>query len=58
MLDSYFSHAIILCTIKGSPKVHFYFSDFLLLEILMRDIFFAKLVKFTNSLVEPRTKKF
>jgi hypothetical protein len=57
MLDSYFSHAMILCTIQGFPKVHFFsLSYFLLLEILMREIFFfAKMVKLTNSLVEPRT---
>jgi hypothetical protein len=55
MLDNYFFHAMILCTIQDSPKVHFFFlSDFLLLEILMR-AFFAKMVKLTNSLVEPRT---
>jgi hypothetical protein len=55
MLDSYFSHAMILCIIQSSPKVHFFFlSNFLLLKILMRDFFFDKMVKLTNSLVEPR----
>jgi hypothetical protein len=43
MLDNYFSYAMILCTIQGSPKVHFFFlSDFLFLEILMREIFFVR----------------
>jgi hypothetical protein len=55
LLDSYFSHALILCTIQGFSKVHFFFlSDFLRLKILMRD-FFCKMVKLTNSLVEPKT---
>jgi len=53
MLDSCFSHVMILCTIQGSPKVHIFLSDFLHLEILIREIFFAKMVKLTNSLVEP-----
>jgi hypothetical protein len=34
MTDSYFSHAMKICTIQDSPKVHISFSDFLLLEIL------------------------
>jgi hypothetical protein len=56
MLDSYFFHVMILCTIQGSSKVHFFFlSDFLLLAILIREIFFAKMVELTNSLVEPKT---
>jgi hypothetical protein len=43
MLDSYFSHAMFLCTIQGSPKVLFFFlSDFLHLEILMKEIFFVR----------------
>jgi hypothetical protein len=55
MLDSYFSHAMVLCTIQGSPKVHFFLSNFLFLKILMRETFFNMMVKLTNSLVEPRT---
>jgi hypothetical protein len=38
MLDSCFPHVMILCTIQGSPKVHHFLSDFLFLEILMREI--------------------
>jgi hypothetical protein len=34
MIDSYFPHAIKMCTIQDFPKVHLSFSDFLLLEIL------------------------
>jgi len=53
MLDSYFPHVMKMCTIQGLPKVHFFFSNFLLLKILMREIFF-KMVKLTNMPFEPR----
>jgi len=54
MLESYFSHAMNLCTIQISPKLHiFLLLDFYLLKILMREIFFDKMVKLINSLVEP-----
>jgi len=52
MLDSYFSHAMILYTIQGSPEVHFFFLHDIFYE---RFFFFDKIVKLTNSLVEPRT---
>jgi len=42
-------------TIQGSPKVHLFLSDFLLLEILNKINVFDKMVKLTNMLVEPRT---
>jgi hypothetical protein len=34
MIDSYFPHAMKMCTIQDSPKVHLSFSDFLFPEIL------------------------
>jgi hypothetical protein len=58
ILDSCFFHAIKNCALsKALLRYFFFLSDFLLLKILMRD-FFAKMVKLTNSLVEPRTNKF
>jgi hypothetical protein len=33
-IDSYFPHAMKMCTIQDSPKVHLFFFDFLVLEIL------------------------
>jgi hypothetical protein len=39
MLDSCFPHVMILCTIQGSPKVHYFLFDFLFLEILMGESF-------------------
>jgi hypothetical protein len=54
IIDSCFSHVMILCTIQESSKVHFFLSDFLVLEILTRDMFFDKMVKMTNMLVEPK----
>jgi len=56
MQDSYFSHAMNLCTIQGSPKVLFFFSlTFTSGNSDERDFFFNMMVKLTNSLVEPRT---
>jgi hypothetical protein len=54
MLDSYFPHAMKMCIIQGSPKVHLFLSDCLLLEILNKRDVFDKMVKLTNMLVEPR----
>jgi hypothetical protein len=54
-LDSYFFHAMKMCIFQGSPKVHIFLSDFLLLEILNKGEVFDKMVKLTNLLVEPRT---
>jgi hypothetical protein len=48
MIDSYFPHAMKMCTIQDSPKVHLSFSDFLLLEILMREMSLIKMVKLTK----------
>jgi hypothetical protein len=57
LVDSFFPHAMKMCTIQGSPKVHFLsISNFLLLKILLRDFLCAKIVKLTNSLVEPSPK--
>jgi len=53
LLDSCFPHAMKMCT-----KVHFFISDFLLLKILLRDYLCARIVKLTNSLVEPSPKNF
>jgi len=36
----------------------FFFSDFLLLKILLRDYLCARIVKLTNSLVEPSPKNY
>jgi hypothetical protein len=41
-------------TFQGSPKVHFFHSNFLFLEILNKRDVFDKMVKLTNMLVEPR----
>jgi len=54
-MDSYFPHAMKMCTIEDSPKVHLFLSDFLLLEILNKIDVFDKMTKLTNMLVEPRT---
>jgi len=54
IIDSCISHVMILCTIQGSSKEHYFLSDFLVLEILIRDVF-DKMVKMTNMLVVPRT---
>jgi hypothetical protein len=57
LIDSWFPHMMKMCTIQGSPKVHFFLiSDFLLLKILLTDYLCARIVKFTNSLVEPSRK--
>jgi len=55
MIDSYFSHAMKICTIQGFPKVH-HFPPWLLASrnYNERDVF-DKMVKLTNMLVEPRT---
>jgi hypothetical protein len=45
MIDSCFSHVMILCTIQGSSKVHSFLSDFLVLEILMREMFLTRWLK-------------
>jgi hypothetical protein len=55
MLDSCFLHVMILCTIQGSPNVHFFLSNFFAFEDSYERVFFCKMVKLTNSLVEPRT---
>jgi hypothetical protein len=54
MTDSYFPHAMKMCTIQGSPKVH-YFPLWLLASGYSneRDVF-DTMVKLTNMLVEPR----
>jgi len=54
MIDSCFPHVMISCTVQGSLKVHFFLSDFMLLEILNKRDVFYKMVKLTNMLVEPR----
>jgi len=54
MIDSCFSHVMISCTIQGSPKVHLFLSDFLLLEFFNKNDVFDKMVKLTKMLVEPR----
>jgi hypothetical protein len=45
VLDSCFPHAMKMCTIQGSSKLHFFFFifDFLLLKMLLKEIFFAKM---------------
>jgi hypothetical protein len=48
MIDSYFPHAMKMCTIRDSPKVHLSFPDFLLLEILIREMSLIKMVKLTT----------
>jgi len=59
LIDSCFSHVMKMCTIQGSPKVHFFFSNFLLLKILLEIFFlYARIVKLTNSLVKPSPKNF
>jgi hypothetical protein len=55
LIDSCFSHVMIICTIQGSSKVHYFLSDFLLLKIINKRDVFDKMVKLTNMLVEPRT---
>jgi hypothetical protein len=60
-IDGCFSHAMKNCALSKAPlRYNFFLSNFYLLEILMREIFFffAMMVKLTNSLVEPRTHKF
>jgi hypothetical protein len=42
MIDSYFPHAMKMYTIQDSHKVHIFLSDFLLLEILMREMFLIR----------------
>jgi hypothetical protein len=58
MIDSYFPHAMKMCTIQGSPKVH-HFPLWILASgnSNERDVF-DKMVKLTNMLVEPRAQKF
>jgi hypothetical protein len=48
MIDSYFPHAMKMCTIQGSPKVHLFLSDFLLLEIINKRDVFEKMAKLTR----------
>jgi hypothetical protein len=48
MIDSYFPHAMKMCTIQGSPKIHLFLSDFLLLKILNKRDVFDKMVKLTR----------
>jgi hypothetical protein len=56
MLDSCFSHAMKNYALSQAPlRYIFSLSDFWFLKILIREIFCAKMVKLTNSLVEPRT---
>jgi hypothetical protein len=56
MINSCFSHAMKNCALsKTSFNVHFLLFGFWLLKILIIEIFCAKIVKLTNSLVEPRT---
>jgi len=38
IIDSCVSHVMILCTNQGSSKEHSFLSDFLVLEILIRDV--------------------
>jgi hypothetical protein len=54
MLDSCFSHVMILCTIQGSPKVHLFFLRLLVPRNYEKRDFFVKMVKLTNMLVEPK----
>jgi len=53
-LPSYFPHAMKMCIIQNSPKVHLFLYNFLPLEILNKRDVFDKMVKLTNMLVEPR----
>jgi hypothetical protein len=53
-LDSYFPHAMKVCTIQDSPKVHIFLSNFLLLKILNKRDFFDKMAKLTNMLIEHK----
>jgi hypothetical protein len=53
MIDSYFPHAMKMCTIQDTPKVRLFLFDFLLLEILNKGDVFDKMAKLTNILVEP-----
>jgi hypothetical protein len=56
MLNSYFSHAMKNCALFKAPLRYIFLT--LLLKILIREIFFfAKMIKLTISLVEPRTHK-
>jgi hypothetical protein len=54
MINSYFPHAMKMCTIKAPLRNVIFLSDLLLLKILMREMFLDKMVKLTNMLVEPR----
>jgi hypothetical protein len=56
MIDSYFPHAMKMCTIQGSPKVHLFLSGFLLLEILLREMFLIKMVKLTTCYLNLEPK--
>jgi hypothetical protein len=54
MIDCYFPYAMKMCTIKDSPKVHLFLSDFLFLKILNKRDVFDKMARLTNMPVEPR----
>jgi hypothetical protein len=54
MIDSCFSHVMILCTMQGSSNVHSFLSDFLVLEILNKRDVCDEMVKLTKMLVEHR----
>jgi hypothetical protein len=58
MLDSYFPHAMKMCTIQGSHKVQHFPLRFLASENSNERDVFDKIVKLTNILVEPRAQKF
>jgi len=54
MIDSYFPHAMKMCTIQGSPKVHHFPLWLPAFENSNERDVFDKMVKLTNMLVEPR----
>jgi len=57
LLDSCFPHAMNMCTIQGSLKVHFFLWFFATKKSFERFLC-ARMVKLTNLLVEPKTHKF
>jgi hypothetical protein len=58
LIDSYFFHAMKICTIQGSRKLFFspLIFFFLASERSFERFFYARIVKMTNSLVEPSPK--
>jgi hypothetical protein len=60
MLDGCFSYVIVICALSKAPiRCIFFFSlTFSFWKFLWKIICFAKMVKLTNLLVEPRTYEF